>query len=198
MAHSVDQEITCPQCGEKGVHKTWIAFEQDSAEALDALFGGKFAKYTCPGCGAELTIQFSCRYYDADHNAMVFYTPDDTEAAAMEAMLAQAGDSPELPPEFRAGVTRRIVRTIPDLGEKIRVFADGLDDEALEVVKKLAIHRASATDIEMDGTERVYYDGLNEDGNLDMLVDPNDDQLDGVLLVPVPRALYDAAERAQQ
>ena len=77
-----------------------------------------------------------------------------------------------------------------ELAEKVRAFEDGLDDQVLEILKVMALLRVR-DEFQVTGDEPAVYDGLAENGDVLVKLQPKDD--DAWYQVPVPRALYDEA-----
>ena len=192
MAKTVEQNVTCPNCGATGTFTTWLAFEDDSKEPRDLLSAGELASYTCPQCGAHVQVAYSCLYHDNTHNATVFYSPDEAEANRIAQLFsaADAGAGAQLPAEFQSANTRRIVSSHDELAEKVRAFEDGLDDQVLEILKVMALLRVR-DEFQVTGDEPAVYDGLAENGDVLVKLQPKDD--DAWYQVPVPHALYDEA-----
>ena len=86
----------------------------------DKILDGSLFTWNCPSCGAANLASYPFLYHDAGQKLMLVLTN-----------AALGADS--LPD----GYTGRIVRSVGDLVEKVKIFDAGLDDIVVEMVKMI-------------------------------------------------------------
>ena len=107
----------CSHCGaEHSVSVPQSVNAAASSELKEQVRSGELFTRTCPVCGTVNLLKFPFLYYDTDERLMIVLS---------DAPLAAEG-LPE-------GYTGRLVATVGDLIEKIKVFECGLDDLTIEM-----------------------------------------------------------------
>ena len=137
MADHHDEEAACPKCGGTIPFTLWENLVAEKhPQAAEKLMRGELFAYECPHCHATGNGYYPLRYTDMTARVMVDYpaTTDVRVAGEMAAefkekqkRFAEAG----LPLEY----DHRVVIDPNALVEKAQIFAAGLDDRVIEVVK---------------------------------------------------------------
>ena len=124
-------EMICPECGYVGEMQLWDSIDgAEDSWLKELLFDKTLHVFRCPNCEFSAWVERELLYYDISSRFMIFYLPD------------YEGDVLELDvSEFASKVDERqlILRIVTDLEEfieKIRILEDGLDDRAVELLKK--------------------------------------------------------------
>lgn len=187
MSRPSREQITCPRCGHSDEVVIWTSLNNvlSPDEANELLYGNLFG-YTCPECGNTTELCYACLYHDMEAHAMVQYVPSEDQAEATVAHLDGFldGDVPHHEMD-EIGYRYRIVFDHNRLREKARIFHDGLDDRAVEVLK-LMIEAMASDSAEDMGAYPVYYEGTGEDGSLDFAVLGEE-----IRISTIPRSAYD-------
>jgi hypothetical protein len=86
--------------------------------------------FKCDRCAFSAWVEKDLLYYDVRAQFMIYYLPD------FEENILELDVSNFFSPDGERGFYLRIVTEIEELIEKIRIFEDGLDDRAVELLKK--------------------------------------------------------------
>ena len=124
MSTCISKDISCPSCG--AVHKTqmWPGIDRIAHPELRAkIMEETFFDWKCPRCGYTAQMTYPCLYHDRELGLMICLAPGSNKITL------------EIPP-YLDNVAKRGVSTLPQLKEKILLFESGLDDAAMELVKK--------------------------------------------------------------
>ena len=89
-----------------------------SSDLKEKVRSGELFKRDCPVCGTVNLLKFPFLYYDTDERLMLVLSDTPISAAGL--------------PE---GFTGRLVGSVGDLIEKIKIFECGLDDIVIEMCK---------------------------------------------------------------
>lgn len=112
-------KTTCSRCG--------TVFAADVPQSVNAAVSsdlkervrsGDLFKRSCPVCGTVNLLKFPFLYYDTDGRLMIVLS-----------------DSPLAADGLPEGYTGRLVGSVGELVEKIKVFESGLDDIVIEMCK---------------------------------------------------------------
>lgn len=130
MSLNQTETVECPKCGKKSPFTVWnsVNVTLDPSVKQDVL-SGKIFLFHCPHCHTETYVLYSLLYHDPDHSFMVWFVPDSGETEA------------DLPPGMTEmytgqGYRFRLASRMPDFVEKILIFEAGLNDIAVEAVKR--------------------------------------------------------------
>ncbi len=108
-------------------------FETEIPDAVDLvanpeiealILSGEFMAVLCPACAKRLTPEYPCLVSGVKGGSDVYFIPETDRAAYMRGKLAYSIGSPA-----------RVAIGFPELVEKIRIFAEGLDDRVVEIMK---------------------------------------------------------------
>ena len=115
-------EITqkCRSCGESHSFSfNGIINVAGNPELRERVASGDYFTWECPCCGARnLVASQTCLYHDAEEKLII--------------VLAPAGLKMEQLPQ---GYTCRLVDSVGQLMEKVKIFSAGLDDVIVELCK---------------------------------------------------------------
>src|SRR5262245_32074523 len=146
-----DLSLACPQCGALRVESVAVSLNGPRVpEVVRAIVDGSFHRFTCRACEHHFRADGPLIYTDFERRHWIGEFPLDWERswARLEhqpldsfrrAMIDFA------PPIVRAESSGFAVRAVFGLGalaEKISLFAAGLDDRVIELVKLVVLLRA--------------------------------------------------------
>lgn len=114
--------LRCPQCS-RAMKTPFTPIVTDREAVLTDAFFTAACK-----CGCRAAVSAPCLYYDERRGAMLYLLPEASAQAWRADTLTRA--FPEV-----AGYQKRIVTSVPQLREKIRLLEFGLDDRAVEMAK---------------------------------------------------------------
>lgn len=159
------------------------SFDADLPEEIDLdeapgtiqdIIEGKFFAVTCPSCGTVLKPELSVRLYSKKRNMDLKVIPE------IERLSLYLGK--------KSVEAREVLVGYAELYERAKVLADGLDPEAVEILKYFLSLKADEKAPE--GAEiRVAYAGLDEGGRL--LFHVQGIKEGEVAVLPMARASYD-------
>jgi len=153
MSQPTQQEFTCPQCGWKQQCYIWERVEiAQNPKLKEQVLSRELGTFTCQRCAHRLRVEHALLYHDAQRRVMIWLEcghklPPFEEAGLPVLSLGQAGY------KFRR------VSSYNELVEKIRIFDDGQDDRAIEMLKL-----AYAIQQKVPFSQMLFYDGLVEKG----------------------------------
>ncbi len=138
--------VGCPACLEDCEFTicSFIDIAEDP-DLKESIFDRSLFRFTCPECGEEILVSYSCTYFDSDNNFMVALIPEKDDSSLETDCY-----------------TLRIVRSINEFVEKIALMEDGIDDRIIELYK---IMLEDQFEEERHGAEilGIYYSGQNSD-----------------------------------
>ena len=124
-------EMICPQCGYVEEMQLWDSIDGAEDRWLkELIFEKTLHVFRCPNCDFSAWVERELLYYDISSRFMIFYLPDyegDVLELDLSEFVSQVGERK---------LTLRIVNDLEEFIEKIRIFEDGLDDRAVELLKK--------------------------------------------------------------
>jgi len=145
---------------------------ETSPKAFDEILGGDFLAIICPNCGARLKPELRVRLYSKKSGMDIVALPE------LERMSLYRG-AIELPKNAQAVVGH------PELFERARILVDGMDPEAVEIIKYWLLQKAME---QVPDTEiSVAYAGKKDDKLVFHLVGLKEDQ---VAILPVDQGTY--------
>lgn len=146
MSQTSTITLNCPICKRDHAAKIWhridVNVEKDAAEKL---LKGEFFRFTCPDCGYESELHYSCLYVDRDIR-LIIYLAGDHESDALGAEQAAAQAAEDIPFWKTGDSLLRIVHSAEELKEKLMIFDNGLDDRLVEICKGLSISQFPSDD----------------------------------------------------
>lgn len=137
MADHHDEEAACPKCGGTITFTLWENLVAEKyPEAAEKLMRGELFAYECPHCHATGNGYYPLRFTDMTSKVMVDY-PATTDLRVAGEMVNEFRKKQKLFAEtgFPLDYDYRVVIDPNALVEKAQIFAAGLDDRVIEVVK---------------------------------------------------------------
>jgi len=115
--------IKCSKCGAKQSFTFWESINVSVDRNLkERLTRGELTTFVCEKCGLEGHVTFNCLYHDMDKQLAIWLRYPDEQPSTQEVKLREAFST------MTKGYTCRVVRSFPDLIDKIRVFDDDFSD----------------------------------------------------------------------
>lgn len=123
MSTEITKDIICPQCGEPQKHRLYAGINaKENPELKQRVLDETLFDWRCNRCNYFAAMAYSFLYTDPDAGYVICVTP------------AGEGDVAEPTQEVQS-FTKRSVRNLAELKEKILIFDAGYDDVAMELVK---------------------------------------------------------------
>lgn len=128
--------LACPVCQAKASREIHTAVNTRlHPELKGQLLAGSLLNFECDTCGAKRHLETEMLYHDPDKHLLFYLAPNFKEKreeiiTRLEAIRAQL-------PVSLDDYHLRIVNQQADLIEKIQIFDEQLDDQAVELVKIL-------------------------------------------------------------
>jgi hypothetical protein len=128
----------------------------DDPGVQELILSGDFMAVSCPSCGKRLTPEFPFRLTGVMKVGELFLIPEADRAAFTRGRL-----------DYDVGKPGRIVVGFPELAEKVLIFARGLDDRVIEIMKYyLLTGSTGGGDQEQDKDVSLTYRGIEGDKHL--------------------------------
>ena len=149
--------MICPKCGSEfdAPNVRSINVAQDPS-LKDRVKDGSLFVCRCPRCGAESLAPEPVLYHDPEAQLLIAYTSASLNSAGLD------------------GYTCRLVGSIGELIEKVKIFDAGLDDIAIELCKYVTAQELkkemSLKFLKMDGPDGEITLTYPEKGEMQMLV----------------------------
>ena len=158
MSRSEETTVECPKCTSEQSFTHWqsvnVTLDPDlKAKILDRTL----VTFTCENCGYVAEVYHPLLYHDMEQRLMVFLGEEAPDDSASEGMFAS------LLPSIEAEYTFRMVSSINELTEKIRIRDAGLDDRAVEVFKLLLMEQLD--DSSKEGDAELFFSGIVREGD---------------------------------
>ena len=149
--------MICPKCGSEfdapDVRSINVAQDPSLRERVK---DGSLFVHRCPRCGAEALASEPILYHDPEAQLLIAYTTAGLNSEGLE------------------GYTCRLVSSIGELIEKVKVFDAALDDIALELCKYVTAQElkkeVALKFLKMDGPDGEITLTYPEKGEMQMLV----------------------------
>ena len=148
-------DIPCPGCGHAFRHDVWtLVNARQNPQLVEQLSAGKLFEFTCPECGYTASLVNPCLFLDPAHGVCIYLVINDDMAQGVAGMFADMDND-----DTAIGRSRkRIVRNRHQLKEKAALYASGLDDRAIEVLKTGAVGLVrTQCSADMDEMCEVYF-----------------------------------------
>lgn len=128
--------ITCPVCQTVTSREIVTRIDAQKEPELKAqLLAGTLFNFECDHCGAQRQLDTDFLYIDRDLRLIVSLIPNlDQRKESMEELLGHFIRESDL---SIYDYHLRVVRTAPELVEKVSIFQEGLNDIVVEIVKLL-------------------------------------------------------------
>ena len=123
MSTEISKDIICPQCGESQKYRLFASINaKENPELKRRVLDETLFDWRCTRCNYFAAMAYSFLYTDPDAGYIICVTP------------AGEGSVTEPTQEIK-DFTKRSVRNLAELKEKILIFDAGFDDVAVELVK---------------------------------------------------------------
>ena len=123
MSTEISKDIICPQCGESQKYRLFASINaKENPELRRRVLDETLFDWRCTRCNYFAAMAYSFLYTDPDAGYIICVTP------------AGEGSVTEPTQEIQ-DFTKRSVRNLAELKEKILIFDAGFDDMAVELVK---------------------------------------------------------------
>ena len=173
--------VTCPKCGnhrQAEIYKSVNA--EENKDIKEKILDRSAFMFVCDKCGYTASLAYPCLYHDAQKGIFIQLAPDYSSADVEMIRQTVGGvDFSDI-----GDYKMRLVGTVEELIEKIKIFDSGKDDMVIELCK-LFISK-SVTEQKPDFMiSRVYFDSHDQD--VFVLFDDKCEKL----VIPVNKEFYD-------
>lgn len=158
----MESKIICPSCGDVAQAPVVTSVNAvDSPELKERILSGDLFIWTCPHCGHRQLRKFPLVYTDPSENILICLTDQPLAADDLQ------------------GYTGRLVNTVGELIEKIKIFDVGLDDVAVELCKYITAQEygSSASNASSEGLLNMKFFRLDGSDNEMIFTYPQDGQM---------------------
>ena len=156
MSTNSFQEI-CRNCS--NTHKVEFVSRvntHQSPELKEEVMSGRYFSWECPHCGCRNIINKPFLYHDPEQKLMMLLTD----------LPLRSEDLPE-------GYQGRLVKSVGDLMEKIKIFEAGLDDVVMEICKYITLQELQKDVVlkfySIDGADSELTFTYPEGGDMQMI-----------------------------
>ena len=148
--------MICPKCGREFAAPDLKSLNVAADPTLrERVKDGSVFVCKCPVCGADCLAPEPILYHDPEHKLLIAYTTAGLSSEGLE------------------GYTCRLVSSVGELIEKVKVFDAGLDDIALELCKFVTAQElkknVTLKFLKMDGADGEITLTYPENGQMQML-----------------------------
>jgi transcription elongation factor Elf1 len=185
-------KVTCGACGKASdftVHQLMDTL-QDPQAANHILDGSAFY-FRCPHCGEMTALSYTCLFHDGSKKLLYALADKDEDAKRFEQLFS--GEKEDgFPDAVQAWINTcscRIVRSVPDLQEKIILAYLGLDDRVMEMCKYIA----TGILLSSKRFDNIVHTWFNTDGDKWELV--VDDGKEDLAYAEMPKQMYEDMEK---
>lgn len=135
MSASYIDKIICPECGREGTFTYWSTINTMQEKVMRKMVRtGSAFMYTCPECGKTTIVDYPFIYHQMEDQMMIYYAKEDKVDEA-EKYFAKQEETFE---ELKVGgevYLNRIVTSLDEFLEKLKIFDADMDDRIVEIVK---------------------------------------------------------------
>lgn len=176
------KNLTCTSCGKEFSARVITQVDRSRPEDLEAnLADGSLFTFRCPHCGEEMLLNHYLLWVDENRSVAVCNITSQEEIQAMdEALSALSAFGKD------SQIARRYVNSPSRLCEKIEIFAAGLDDRAVEIVKLYFVEEIRRSHPRKTINDALFF--RNEEGYGFMFLCP-----DGDLTVKISKEAFGEA-----
>lgn len=149
--------IKCPQCytDVQVVHPASINV-QNNPEYKYKILSGELFNHTCPECGQPIQVVSRIAYHDMEKRIMLYFRPitsrEELKTFDYEAIRSAIEDNFKAP---NYGI--RVVTTVNEFMEKIKIAEFGLNDGVIEIAKFVYFNIFSKQFPDL-GVVNIYYE----------------------------------------
>ena len=136
--------LTCPICRHEHSAPTVSVVDAGSEAEWTAFQDGSLFRFSCPDCGYQMQMEYSFLCQDAAIRQYLYLSGERPgEARSFEEIARRARN---LARGNTADAILRVVYSMDELKEKLRIFENGLDDRIVEVCKGFALSQFPASE----------------------------------------------------
>ncbi len=129
-------QISCPSCSHTYEFKSWDTINVDlNPKMRKEAISGRIFKWECPHCGKTFTVPYVTLYHDMMRQFMIYHLPDRPADGKGLRLRGASG-----PYKKFDGYIYRCTYDIHDFQEKIQQLESGLNDCAIELLKRVALY----------------------------------------------------------
>jgi len=131
-------KVVCPMCSAESEFEIWQCINATESNGLiEKVKDGTMFRHTCPACNKPINIEYSFLYHQVEDALMIHYCIKDEEAQSVINSITKptAENKGYIQQMLDRSTIVRIVRTKPQLLEKICIYDSGYDDRAVEIMK---------------------------------------------------------------
>ncbi len=181
--------IRCPECHTKvTIERPTGINVQNNPEYKAKILNGSLFNEKCPKCGQNLQIVSRIAYHDMEKRLMLYFRPitskEDLESFDYDSIKSAIEDN------FKVqGYSVRVVTTVNELMEKIKIAEFGLNDGIIEIAK-FVYFDIFTRQFEGIGVLNIYYE--RHDGKDSFIFFCNDGTTRSIAL---DKKIYDSIGR---
>ena len=187
MSKFSKHQIPCPSCGHTGEFTRWDSINVNlDPQMREEAISGRIFRWTCPHCGETFTVPYPTLYHDMKRDFMIWYMP--VRPSDGDGLRFRGANGPYK--QFE-GYRYRSTFEIHDFQEKICQLESGLDDCAIEMMKKVMLYSKLPDGLPADTEFR--FGGVFQDGESEryLLFHCVSDHLDEDRVVKLPYSTYE-------
>lgn len=136
--------VKCPKCETESEFTIYGCINATEENGLiQKVKDGSMFRHTCPNCQQDINIEYSFLYHQVDDALMIHYIVKDDETAKVIESLTNPSDEqkPVINGILERNTIIRIVRTKPQLYEKLAIYESGSDDRVVEILKLIVVSK---------------------------------------------------------
>ena len=139
--------IACQKCREHNQVEIYESINSHQTHLRDKLNSGELWKWRCTHCTHENATIYPLLYHDMRKWCLIYYLDRSiTDDPKIIAQMVPAPDQLTALRRFNSTYRFRLCRSLDDFIEKVRILNAGLDDRAVEYLKR----RSRANDMERE------------------------------------------------
>ncbi len=128
--------ITCPFCGKISNFTRWDSINTELNPEMKAAVRDRSAfRFICPECGSKSYVDYDFLSHQMEDRIMIQYASSDEDAEKFYNLFTGKTKPNKMLDTLKSGYLIRIVRSLPELLEKLAIFDAGLDDRIVKIIK---------------------------------------------------------------
>ena len=136
-------DIKCPECGASGRFEIWNSIDLEENPPLEEKArSGALFRYACPECGIITKVAYPTLIHDSANKRMIYLATDKEMFDSVVHQYSYGGSSAAgglLEGDYMV----RVVKTVPELSELLRIIHAGLDDRVAALLKLFVFQEVS-------------------------------------------------------
>ncbi|ACV23642.1 Uncharacterised protein [Slackia heliotrinireducens] len=164
-------QVKCPSCSHPGSVEVWPIITSTTDErAMELVLNGRLFEHVCPACGKKVAVAYDCLLHDVEHRAFLLYTTKENPEVTGPHRLMDARDALRAKSQNVDNYQLRLALTTFEFCEKVRIWHDGYDDRAIELMK-VAIKRGMLKEGIIGARDVLIYERtIEENGGVSFVV----------------------------